>query len=619
VAEPSRPLHYRQGQKRNNMLNKFPRTLMALAAALVAAVGCSDDDVTSNDGPSAVTNLVVTASRDTVYATWTPSADATGHEAVLTAGALTVATENGDESMDEAVFGGLTSGTTYSVRVRAIAAGGTTAAAPADVMVAYCDGADQADPELTLRFESSILWDNVAASAGDPDANFTDASGDGYDLDENKEFFEYGFNNMVANPNLTAAAFDVGTMASPPNMIPTSMPMGYTAFDASTLNGADGLVMPTDGRVLQDTDYAGAVAPGTSLNDAWYTGWTVWATDGSDSRDCGILPVVAVNDSILADVTWTNDNCYRLEGPIFVGRDVGIDGTGGLGVTLTIEPGTTVVGELAGNLPQGTRGSYLVISRGSKIIADAYRGATPAAKPDPDSVIVFTSNAPKGSRARGDWGGIVINGRAPTNAGDEASGEGESGLYGGTDINDDSGILRGVRVEFAGDAVTATDELNGIAFQGVGAGTTVDYVQVHYNQDDGTEPFGGTVSQTHIVVTGIADDSFDGTDGYRGFMQFLIAQQRADDADNGFEISNNGDDPGAVPQSMAVIANATMVGSGFGSGGIHGLGSSGDVGVLFREGSNYRLFNVIAVGFGDSGFDVEGAQTAANADCRIGK
>ena len=159
------------------------------------------------------------------------------------------------------------------------------------------------------------------------------------------------------------------------------------------------------------------------------------------------------------------------------------------------------------------------------------------------------------------------------------------------------------------------------AFQGVGAATTVDYVQVHYNQDDGTEPFGGTVSQTHIVVTGIGDDSFDGTDGYRGFMQFLIAQQRADDADNGFEISNNGDDPGAVPLSMAVVANATMIGSGFdtGSGAIQALGSSGDVGALFREGSHYRVFNAILSGFGDSGFDVEGAQTAANADCRIGK
>jgi hypothetical protein len=67
-----------------------------------------------------------------------------------------------------------------------------------------------------------------------------------------------------------------------------------------------------------------------------------------------------------------------------------------------------------------------------------------------------------------------------------------------------------------------------------------------------------------------------------------------------------------------VIANATMIGSGFGTGEIYNLGSEGDMGIDFREGSHYRLFNVIVVGFGDSGFDVEGAQTASNADCRIG-
>ncbi len=65
-----------------------------------------------------------------------------------------------------------------------------------------------------------------------------------------------------------------------------------------------------------------------------------------------------------------------------------------------------------------------------------------------------------------------------------------------------------------------------------------------------------------MVMTGIGDDSFDGTDGYQGFMQFLIGQQRADDADNGFEISNNGDDESATPHSSAVVANATMVGGG---------------------------------------------------------
>jgi hypothetical protein len=329
----------------------------------------------------------------------------------------------------------------------------------------------------------------------------------------------------------------------------------------------------------------------------------------------------ALTGEILQDMTLTKGLKWVLRGPVFVGRDVGADGNAanGVSVTLTVEPGATVYGDTI--RPTGERGNYLVITRGSKIIADANRSlADKSQRPIPDSVIVFTSGLPRGSRSRADWGGLVINGRAPTNSGLEASGEGDSGLYGGNVPDDDSGILRGVRVEFAGDQATTTDELNGIAFQGVGAGTTVDYVQVHYNADDATEPFGGNVSQTHMVGTGIGDDTFDGTDGYQGFMQFLIGQQRGDDGDNGFEISNNGDDPAAdQPPSTAVIANATLIGAAvdLGSGEITGLGSNGDIGIDFREGSHYRVYNVIITGFGDSGFDVEGAQSAVNADCRL--
>ncbi|MFW6078266.1 MAG: hypothetical protein ACODAE_01510 [Gemmatimonadota bacterium] len=332
-------------------------------------------------------------------------------------------------------------------------------------------------------------------------------------------------------------------------------------------------------------------------------------------------PVVQVYEDILSNTTWTSDKVYVLSGPIFVGRDVGADGSDpdGVSATLTIEPGTTILGDV--DPPQGARGSFLVVSRGSRLVADANANRSdPDVRPDPEDVIVFTSSASRGERARGDWGGLVINGRAPINSGDEAAGEGESGFYGGDDPEDDSGILRGVRIEFAGDDVTATDQLNGIAYQGVGAGTTVDYVQVHYNVDDGTEPFGGAVSQTHMVMTGIGDDSFDGTDGYRGFMQFAIAQQRADDADQGFEYSGSGDDPSASPKSTAVVANVTLVGAGvdLGTGEIAAEGDESDIGVLLREGANFRVFNTIAVGFGDSGFCVEGAVAAQNADNRLG-
>lgn len=331
---------------------------------------------------------------------------------------------------------------------------------------------------------------------------------------------------------------------------------------------------------------------------------------------------VRVTEDIEEDMTFTSDKIWILDGPIFVGRDVGPDGDDpdGVSVTLTIEPGTTILGDP--QPPQGTRASYLTVNRGSKIIADANaRRADASSRPNAEDVIVFTSLNPPGQRARGDWGGLIINGLGQLNTGVEASGEGDTGFYGGNDDGDSSGILRGVRVEFAGDNITTTDQLNGIAFQGTGAGTIVDYVQVHYNQDDGTEPFGGAVAMTHLVNTGIGDDSFDGTDGYRGFTQFAIAQQRNDDADNGFEFSTGGDNDQGTPRSMAVVANVTLVGAGVsqGSGEIT-IGAESDHGILMREGTNFRLFNIIATGFGgggESGFCVEDSQTAAHADARL--
>lgn len=324
---------------------------------------------------------------------------------------------------------------------------------------------------------------------------------------------------------------------------------------------------------------------------------------------------VVVTRDILENTTWTSDKVWILQQPTFVGSDCGIDGTrsGCVEATLTIEPGTTVLGRT--DLPQGVRGAYLVVSRGSQLIADATNGEHRA--PSAEEVIVFTSDKPRRQRDRGDWGGLIINGQAQTNAGDEAQGEGDSGFFGGTDDIDSSGIIRGVRIEFAGDRVTPSDELNGLALQAVGAGTTISYVQIHYNVDDGIEPFGGTASVDHLVVTGIGDDSVDGTDGYRGFMQFVIGQQRGDEADNGMELSNDGEDANLSPQSTAVIANATMIGGDekYQSGEI--AGPNGDRGVQFREGSHYRIYNSIFRDFGDAGFCVENAGTVQAANNRL--
>ena len=177
-----------------------------------------------------------------------------------------------------------------------------------------------------------------------------------------------------------------------------------------------------------------SLATGTATHD--FTGLTegmTYAVQVFAINDGGATPsaivfvtvpedVVLVIDDILTNTTWTRDKTWILRGPIFVGDDAN-----DVDVTLTIEPGTTILGDA--NPPQGARGSYLIISRGSRLIADANASlADKTVRPDPDSVIVFTSSEPRGSRARGDWGGLIISGAAPINAGAEAEGEGESGL-----------------------------------------------------------------------------------------------------------------------------------------------------------------------------------------------
>jgi hypothetical protein len=551
--------------------NRVLAVASMLAVSTLAACGDDDDGGTGpgTNPPDPVTNVgsSITDGFDLTI-TWDASADATSYQVVLA---------NADGQLTETVtattvtFDRVSGGTGYTVTVTAASSGGT--ATPVTINVAT--------PSLNETFY------NVAS-----------------------------FNNLEADPGFDASAFQFGTQGSPPNFTVAAMPSGYASATVATT----GLVASTDGRTLEQTSYAGAIEPGTALADAWYFGWTVWANDGSDSRDHAALPRDTVDADILADRTWSADTVYVLVKPVFVGADCGADGTaaGCVQATLTIEPGTTIIGLSAAEVAP-ERGAYLVVSRGSQIIADANANeADKTVRPTEANTIVFTSAKAPGSRASGDWGGLILNGQAQTNAGDEATGEGDSGVYGGSDDNDGSGILRGVRIEFAGDDVTPTDQLNGLALQGVGAGTTLSYIQIHYNRDDGIEPFGGAASVDHLVVTGIGDDSVDGTDGYRGFMQYVLGQQNGQDADNGFEISNNGDDEAASPQSTAVIANATMIGAGENvvpAGGIGGPES--DNGIQFREGSNYRVYNSIFSGFGEGGFCIRDAQTIVNALNRI--
>ncbi len=318
-------------------------------------------------------------------------------------------------------------------------------------------------------------------------------------------------------------------------------------------------------------------------------------TDDGDTpanADCNDEGLCILTGTLTESLTLTADKTWLLRGGVFIGDDENE-------TILTIEPGTTVYGETS------TAG-MLVVRRNSKIMAEGTAEAP----------IVFTSSKAAGDRARGDWGGLIINGKAPVNVcyGDEEAdaagpcesfGEGGTGWYGGDDAGDNSGTLKYVRVEFAGRIVSPDNELNGIAFQGVGSGTSIDYVQVHMNKDDGVEFFGGTAQAKHIVVTGVADDCFDWTDGWVGKAQFVVLQQAEDEGDQGIEADNNGEQNGALPRSKPMLSNFTIVGAKD--------SEKSDIGILLREGTGANIANTIVMGFNEACLDVDNEETFSNA------
>jgi hypothetical protein len=286
---------------------------------------------------------------------------------------------------------------------------------------------------------------------------------------------------------------------------------------------------------------------------------------GTTGIACGTDGVGILQGTITDNLTLGTDCNWLLSGGVTIGDDTNE-------TILTILPGVTVYGE-------GATNGFLAISRGSKIMAEGT-----AAEP-----IIFTSDA-VGAKARGQWGGVILNGRAPINAaGGEAVGEGGTGNYGGTVANDNSGVLKYVRVEYGGIAISPDNEINGVSFAGVGSGTEIDYLQVHANGDDGMEFFGGTVNAKHLVVSCPNDDSFDWDLGYVGKIQYAVAVQGCDlIGNNGIEADNEPAIFDALPRSNPTISNLTMVGNVTGPDG-HGI--------LLRHGTDVTLTNTILTDF----------------------
>mgnify|MGYP005841542005 CR=1 FL=1 len=290
-------------------------------------------------------------------------------------------------------------------------------------------------------------------------------------------------------------------------------------------------------------------------------------TTGPD--DDNTTNAVEISGDLTENTTWTADEDYLLTGQTFV-KD---------GVTLTIEAGTTIKSRSDdGN----GLAPALIIERGAKIIADGTA----------DNPITFTSNLPEEDLPqRGTWGGLIILGNAPINAdGGESFVEGLVGApYGGAEPNDNSGVLRYMRVWYGGRSIGQDNEINGITFAGVGSGTTVEHCEVAYNLDDGFEFFGGTVNVKYMSVVYVGDDAFDSDQGFRGKGQYLFAILGQEQCGRGFEMDNDGTNMDKTPRSRPQFHNVTLIGPGGGNPDNDGS----DQMIRLREGTAGDFRNVI--------------------------
>jgi len=288
-----------------------------------------------------------------------------------------------------------------------------------------------------------------------------------------------------------------------------------------------------------------------------------WAQDWTALEHYGVLtPAVVgggtditVNDADLSsgNVFWTANNTYHLNGRIFVDD----------GAALNIEAGTVIKGMPGDSIDA----SVLVVARGAKLFAEGS-----ATRP-----IIFTAENDDVANpldiafdTKGLWGGVIMLGKAPINrAAGEHNIEGiptteDRGIYGGTDENDCSGFLRHVSIRHGGISIGDGNEINGLTMGGVGDNTTLEYIEVFANQDDGFEWFGGTVSGKNLIAAFCGDDAFDHDEGLQCKMQYIFAIQHADFGNMCAEHDGapSKENLAAIPKAYPVIYNATFLGSG---------------------------------------------------------
>lgn len=291
------------------------------------------------------------------------------------------------------------------------------------------------------------------------------------------------------------------------------------------------------------------------------------------------------------------------------------------GAELTIEPGTVIKGD------KQTKAS-LICERGGKLIAQGTESGP----------IVFTSEEAAGSRKPGDWGGIILCGKAKNNQQEQQIEGGPRTKHGGNDDSDNSGVLSYVRIEFAGYPFQKDKEINGLTLGSVGNGTKIDHVQVSYTNDDSFEWFGGSVNCKYLVAYHGWDDDFDTDNGYSGAVQYGLVVRDARIADtsqsNGFESDNNAGGSDVSPYTNATFSNITVIGpkaqtgvkfennTDFINGGSVFPNNGSALGKFqaafqIRRASRLNIINSVAVGF-PIGLIIDGEKGDTPAQAKAG-
>lgn len=364
---------------------------------------------------------------------------------------------------------------------------------------------------------------------------------------------------------------------------------GATAYDVQRQTVGAGGSFTTIGAEVAGTTYKDTnVAPGTYLYRviAKNDGGSSPASDPATVTVAADEPFANITGTITGTRTLSADTTYTLVGTVVV-DDGGV---------LNIPAGTLIYGS------EDVQPTALIVRKGGTLNSEGTA----------DAPVVFTS--PKANPTKGDWGGVVLNGKSICNfPAADCVGEGASGPYGEDPpvLDDSSGKIVYTRIEYAGYEVSFGNELNALTLNGVGSGTEIHHVQTHAGSDDGFEWFGGTVDAKYLIATDISDDSFDFSTGWRGRGQFWIAQQDPDDADNGYEVDGNEDDFDATPWTIPTVYNVTLVGKG--ANGTGGTAGESTRGMLLRRGTAGFYGNHIIVGFGTAGFDVDNAETVARS------